>query len=451
MVNKVWLIGVAGLVGLALGAFFAGHRYEEQALAARLQRDSRMLVSPTPPPSEPLVSYRELRATDIIALPFSEFYEALRSAPAEARRKWATELHKMPPGPKKTAAVSGFYKLLIQFDPVIAVKAIADIEDKVLQNVAVEAAAKAAPGFAMPELAALMIKLSWPDRGSHSRDPVYELLSEWAAIDPPAVAHFLEEHPRPGRPYISNEELIPAWAALDPKAARDWMKNHHFWQIPELRRAFIDGWYENDRTAAVSYVLANVEDPDLQPSIKNILRGLYFDSKEDARKFIERLPDDKTKTDAFRAAFKDSLFFDVEENGELEMSGEAVRDWMVEFPPAYWKGTLSETFKWTRKPAREILAWIERQPLAIRTAVAAEYVPATDTSTEDVIVPVLELNDQQLRNDLLIALLKNASPSLGELGDMLASAPISAEQKDYILRLMARIESETNTAPGVEK
>lgn len=452
MVNRVWLISVAVLVAVALGAFFAGQRYEEQALAARLQRDSRTLVSPTPPlPSEPLVSYRELRAADILAMPFSEFYEALRSAPAEARRKWATELQKMPTGPKQTAAVSGFFKLLIQFDPVIAVKAIADMEDKVLQNVAVEAAAKAAPGFAMPELAALMIKLPWPDRGSHSRDPVYELLSEWTAVDPPAVAHFLEEHPKPERPYISNEELIPAWAALDPKTARDWMESHNLWQTPELRRAFIEGWYENDRAAAASYVLANVEDPELKPSIGNILRGLYFDSKEDARKFIVRLPDDKTKADAFRAAFKDSLFSDVEENGELEWSGEAVRDWMVEFPPAYWKGTLSETFRWTHKPAREILAWIERQPPAVRSAVAAEYVPGTDSSTEEVIVPVLELNDQQLRDDLLIALLKNASPSLGELGDRLASVPISAEQKDYILRLMAKIESEATPAPGVEK
>jgi hypothetical protein len=393
------------------------------------------------------VSYRELRGADIIALPFSQFYEALRSAPAEARKKWATELEKMPTGPRRTAALSGFYKLLIQFDPAVAVKAIAEIKDQAAQNVAVEAAAKAAPGFAMGELAALMITLPMPDRGSHSRDPIYELLSGWSMIDPPAVARFLEEHPKPESPYISTEELIPAWAALDPEMARQWMENHNLWQTPELRRAFIDGWYENDRAAAVSYVLANAADPDLRSSVGNILRGLYFDSKEEARKFIEDLPDGKMKADAFRAAFENTLFFDVEENGELEVSGEAVRDWMVEFPPAYWKGTLSETFKWTRKPTREILAWIERQPLAVRGAVAAEYVPATDSSTADVIVPVLELNDQPLREELLISVLKNAF--LGDVGDTLASAPISAEQRDYVLRLIARVEAER--PPAEEK
>lgn len=449
MVSKLRAISVAVFLAVALGGFFAGRRFEEEALAARLKRDSPPLVSSLPPPSSPVISYRELRGADIIALPFSEFYEALRSAPAEARKKWATELEQMPAGPRRTAALSGFYKLLIQFDPAIAVKAIADIKDEAAQNVAVEAAAKAAPGFAMPELAALMIKLPRPDRGSHSRDPVYELLSEWAAIDPPAVAHFLEEHPRPGNPYISNEELIPAWAALDPKAAREWMESHNLWQTPDLRRAFIEGWYENDRAAAVSYVLAHATDPDFRASVGNILHGLYFDSKEEARKFIESLPDDKMKADAFRTAFENSLFFDVEENGEPEISGEAVRNWMVEFPPAYWKGTLSETFRWTRKPAREILAWIERQPLAIRSAVAAEYVPGTDTSTADVIIPVLELSDQQLREELLITVLKNAAPSLGELGDTLVSAPISSEQKDYLLRLMARIEAES--APAEEK
>jgi hypothetical protein len=449
MASKARAISVAVLLSVALAAFFAGRRFEEQALAARLKRDLPPMVSAAPPPNASLVSYRELRGADIIALPFSEFYEALRSAPAEARKKWATELEQMPTGPRRTAALSGFYKLLIQFDPAIAVKAIADINDEAVQNVAVEAAAKAAPGFAIGELAALMIKLPKPDRGSHSRDPVYELLSDWTMIDPPAVAQFLEEHPRPGRPYISNEELIPAWAALDPKTARDWMESHNFWQTPELRRAFIDGWYENDRAAAVSYVLANAADPDLRSSVGNILRGLYYDSKEEARKFIERLPDGKMKADAFHGAFENSIFFDVEENGEEEMSAQAVRDWMVEFPPAYWNGTLSETFKWTRKPAREILAWIERQPLAIRSAVAAEYVPGNDTSTSDVIVPILEVSDQQLREELLITLLKHTNPFFGEVGDKLDSAPISAEQKDYVLRLMARIETET--APVEQK
>src|SRR4051812_36049170 len=124
MVIKAWLIGIAVLLAVALAAVVAGRRFEERVLAARLQRDSHALVSSTPSASAAVLSHRELRATDVLGLPFSELYEALRSAPAEARKKWAAELEKMPEGPRKTAALSGFYKLLIQFDPAIAIKAI---------------------------------------------------------------------------------------------------------------------------------------------------------------------------------------------------------------------------------------------------------------------------------------------------------------------------------------
>jgi len=54
----------------------------------------------------------------------------LRAAPGDAREKWARDLAAMPDGPRRRAAISGFYKLLVQFDPEAAAKAIDAIKDE---------------------------------------------------------------------------------------------------------------------------------------------------------------------------------------------------------------------------------------------------------------------------------------------------------------------------------
>ncbi len=76
----------------------------------------------------------------------------------------------MPEGPRRTAAVSGFYKLLVQFDPAAAVKAIREIEDMRLQSVALGSAVDAAPGFAMQAMAELSLSLEARTSISSKRD-----------------------------------------------------------------------------------------------------------------------------------------------------------------------------------------------------------------------------------------------------------------------------------------
>jgi hypothetical protein len=444
--TKMRLVWIAVLLAITIAGFTAGRRFEEHSVAARLHPNSKGAALRQQPVDLEVPSYRELRVADVIALPFSEFYEALRSAPADARQKWAAELEKMPPGPRRAAAVSGFYKLLIQFDPAMAIKAIREIEDEGAQRLAVEAAVNAAPGFALPDLVAFTNELPTPDRG-HSRDYLSDLIVEWIAIDPPAVARFLDDHPDKEEGLLP-EALVSTWAALDPKAAKEWVeKNRNLERASEIRREFINGWYENDRAAAVSYVLGHIDGAEGDVSGGDILRMLYYDSKDEARKFIKDLPDDQKRQSVFHAAFKYAVVGEAEVTGEPRWSPQALRDWMVEFPPAYWKESLSWTFEWTRRPAREILSWIEQQPAAIRSAVAAEYVPTHDMSTADTIIPVLELADPQLRDELLIALFRNAGGDRGVLQEQLAAAAISAEEKDHLFRLMAQVDAENTAGP----
>jgi len=72
----------------------------------------------------------------------------LRAAPGDARKKWARDLAAMPDGPRRRAAISGFYKLLVQFDPEAAAKAIDAIKDEKSLRLALGAAVDAVPGFA---------------------------------------------------------------------------------------------------------------------------------------------------------------------------------------------------------------------------------------------------------------------------------------------------------------
>lgn len=448
MIAKIRFISVAALLAIALTALILGRRFEEQAVAAKLRSGWRTARVPEQTVEVQGPSYRELGVADILALPFSQFYEALRTAPVEARKKWVAELNKMPVGPKRTAAFSGFYKLLIQFDPAVAVKALANIEDRGMQRVAVDAAASAAPGFAFPELAALIITLPPYDRG-HSRDYLSESFLDWISVDPPAIARFVEDHPE-AKEYASYEDVVFNWAALDPKAARDWAEKHNLWETPKLLRSFIDGWYESDRPAAVSYVLAHPDNPEseefeIQGSIAgDILRQLYLDTKEEAREFLAHLPDDKRRKDAFRAAFRHSLYYDEEEWGEPKLSPSAVRDWMVQFPPAYWKNMLRSVFHSSDKPPEEAISWIGQQAPEIRDAVAAEYEPPYQRPLLETLPPILRIADSRLRDQLVTAVFKNSQFTAEDLDNALAAAATSAEQKNHVLEILAQISAEPN-------
>jgi hypothetical protein len=449
MTARIRSISVAALLAVALAAFVLGRRFEEQAVAARFRSDWRTAPVPEQAIEVQGPTYRELRAADIIALPFSEFYEALRAAPADARTKWAAELVKMPEGPKRTAALSGFYKLLIQFDPTVAVKAMADIEDRGMQIAAVDAAAKTAPGFAFPELAALIVKLPYYDRG-HSRDYLSEMFTDWSSVDPSAVARFVEEHPDAVGQYTNYEEVVLNWAALDPKVAREWAEGHNLWETPKLLRSFIDGWYESDRPAAVSYVLAHPDNPEsdefeIEASIAgDILRQLYFDTKDEAREFIARLPDEKRRKAAFHAAFRSSLYYEEEEMGEPKLSPGVMRDWMVQFPPAYWKDTLRSVFQSSNKPPEEAISWIEQLAPEIRDAVAAEYEPPYSRPLSQTLPSILRVADSRLRDQLVTAVFRNSQFTAKDLDDALAAAAISAEQKNHVLKILAHVNAEPN-------
>jgi hypothetical protein len=440
MVVRPRVLAAVALAGIAASAFFVGRRVEEAAVAAKMSSSVVQAPSASATPVSQGPSYQQLRAADVLALPFTDFYEALRSAPGEARKQWAVELEQMPAGPHRTAAVIGFYKLLIQFDPTLAIKTIREIKENGIRNLALEAAVDTVPGFAMEELALAMTQLYEHPTG-HTRDYFDELMEQWMNVDPAAVIRFGEQHKDPRVPYGDSPETISTWAEIDPKAAKEWLDAHDHWKTAEYRRAFISGLYESDRPAAISYVLTHASEPDERDSLGNILRGLYYDSKDEARKFIEALPNDRIRHAAFRAAFENRMYDEVEDGGDPNSSPRATADWMIEFPSAYWKGRLKDVFRWSGKPPQEMISWIEGQPPSIRDLVAAEYTPPFGSSAVDAFNAILKVADPRLRDQLLKATLPRSGEGIDDLHDAIANAPLSVEQRAHILQLRAEVDA----------
>ena len=456
MVTRSRLFVLSALFLIALISFFSGRTVEESALAAKSRANPRTSASPAPAIEPPSASYRELAVTEILGLPFVDFYEALRSAPGEAREKWARELLAMPEGPRRTAAVSGFYKLLVQFDPNAAVKAIGEIEDMRLQSVALGAAVDAAPGFAMQAIAELSLSLEGRTSISSKRDYLQDVLLEWILIDAPAVAQFIDDHPETDDILEHNSrqffdmQFASVWAALDPKAAKEWLDRTGKWDGWEIRKGLLEGWYEYDRDAAISFALANVEDSEMGPAIGAVVCNLYVDSKEEAARFIQSLPEDK-RPDALTDGFRNLLLGDEEDTGDTALTARAIASWMIEFPPAYWKGSLGRLFGFSGSGAEDMVSWIEQQPLSIREVVAAEFTASFETSPSKTIMRVLGVTDPTLRDQLFRAMLKNGSPDFNEARATITSASISSEQKNHLFQVIAAVEAEKDQDQGSEK
>jgi hypothetical protein len=437
---KLRIVLPLGLLVLALTSLFVGRRVEEEALAKkRATTDLQAkLPAPTVTPFEP--TYRDLAVAEILGLSFSEFYEALRSAPGDAREKWAAELEKMPAGPRRTAALAAFYKLLVQFDPIAAAKTVCEIKDKKVQELALDSVTGAASGFALRDIAELFLKL--PPDPSDYRKYLENVVSEWVVIDPPAVAQFYDGHPEIAEHGL-NRDLITNWAALDPEATRKWMDSRGVG--PGFEGEFFDGWYLNDRSAAVAFALAHAEDLKITAVLENALSALYVDSKEDAKRFIEQLPNDELRNNAFRGLKVN--FGTAEETGEPDLTPRAVADWMTQFPPAYWHEHLSGVLGyWNAGPPQEVLFWIQQQPPEIQNAVAAEYTLSGTEDTVKTVTALWQLARPDLRDRLLAAMFHNSSSSAWQMIEEIKKSSLPVEQRQHVLEIAAQVDKDEQAA-----
>ncbi|HKP01983.1 MAG TPA: hypothetical protein VJU77_01355 [Chthoniobacterales bacterium] len=265
-------------------------------------------------------------------------------------------------------------------------------------------------------------------------------------IDAPAVAHFIDDHKEAidefgrGR-YLHVDEVVSIWATADPKAAKEWIDRAQRWGGWEIRKFFMEGWYENDRAAAISYALAHVEDEDMGPAVGSIVCNLYSDSKEEAAKFIESLPENK-RAEALAEAFHNLTLGDEKETGDTVFTPRAIASWIIQFPPKYWHEALGRLFRFSWANAEEMLSWIQEQAPSIREPLAADYEAPFSNSPSEKVMPVLQEADVGLRDHLFRALLKNESLDFDEAMTAIGEAPLSTEQKQHFRQIIEAVKAE---------
>ena len=437
------IFAVVTLAGLLIGAFLFG-RHEEMARVAA--ESARLALSA---PEEAVASemrgapdYRQLPIQEILALPFTQFYEALRSAPRAARAEWAIELEKMPRGPRQTAALCAFYKLLVQFDPQQAAQAIGNYKGEFGRWAALDAMVSAAPTSAMPKIAEFLASLEDRKlRSSKFGDVIYE----WSLTDPGAAVKFLEAHPDQ-TDYISSGDFIANWAALDPQAARDWLDHHPSEGDPHNPDPFIEGWYESDRPAAVKYVLEHATELASVRTLGAVYSGLYGDARDDARKFFDALPNDELRRSVIKEFADSASFRTAVETGEPEATPRVFAEWITQLSPKYWEGELSKVFRiWSRTSPQELVDWITQQPVEIRGAIADEFVKDDDKSFDETLRPVFHIADSQIRDRLLVAVFKRIGMSVDDVAQDLKQSSLSPTERNHVLEIVAQITAARKT------
>jgi hypothetical protein len=448
--TRVWALG-ASVITLSVVAFIVGQNVER----ARLDHAVSPQPIETPHPASTIAppDYRQLAIEEMLAQPFSEFYEALRAAPAAARDTWAAQIASMPPGPRRTAAFRAFYKLLVQFDPAAAAEKVAAITDPRLQRFALHLLVDAAPESAVPLVAELVVRLNVPEE--YPRNSFSEICREWSVLDPPALARFFETHPEHESNYLY-EVLIYDWAALDPEAAVDWLSRHEigrpsdYTESPprEVRVAssLIEGWFLHDPAGATEYVVSHADNPDFQNAVADLAARFYaMNRRQDVKAYFERLPTDAARRLMFEGLRDTGRFDSEDEMRTRHTDPRSMTEWITQYPAQYWQGTLGLRLEyWAQRDLDDLLGWLTQQPVPIRDAVAEDFQVPHEASFEDFANRIFNITDSALRDQLLRTLVSNQRLGFDEARTAITGAPISDEQKNHLLQIIAAVEADKN-------
>ncbi|MFN2624109.1 MAG: hypothetical protein ABR611_14830 [Chthoniobacterales bacterium] len=454
--TRAWALGVS-VIALSVSALVVGQKVERAHLAH--VSSSRPIETPRAA-GTPAPDYRQLAIEEMLAQPFSDFYEALRAAPTAARDTWAAQIASVPPGPRRTAAFRAFYKLLVQFDPAAAAEKVAAITDPHLQRSALHLLVDAAPESAVPLIAELVVRLKVPEE--YPRDSFSEICREWSVLDPPALARFFDAHPKLESNYLY-EVLIGDWAALDPEAAIDWLSKHEigrpsgYTESPprEVRVAssLIEGWFLNDPAGATEYVINHADNPDFQNAIADLAAQFYAANRQqEVKAYFERLPSDAARRLMFEG-LRDAGRFDSEDEMRTRHTDpRSMTEWITQYPAQYWQGTLGSRLEfWAQRDLNDLLGWLAQQPAPIRDVVAADVQIPHEISHEDFANRIFNLSDSALRDQLLRSLVSNQSLDFDEATAAVTNAPLSVEQKRHLLQIIVRVKAEKDRDYGSEK
>lgn len=442
-------LAILGLVaaGFAVGGFQAGRRSVDAAAFSRHTGETRVdspnLSQRQGVPTESPLGQGRVR--EIATVPFSQLYDVLRSASREQLLTWARDLEQMPRGPRQRAAVTAYYKSLIQVDHRAAIEAVLHMQNLPMRDLAIEALTRASPESIWADLAEMTMEMRYPGRGYIRED----LIKNWSRVDPAAASQFIERHPFSAeqRPPDGEDSrvfsLLSNWGEIDPAAARNWLEADASRQTKDALRAFVTSWGRADPAGAIDYAVTNAHEPKFEGAINEFVYQLVRSAKTDATRLILLLPPERAKAALKNVADVTSpevIDSNLDRPPDYQRPPEEVAPWMVSFPVEFWNESIGVVVReWMNRDDVSAKAWLGRFPSEMRDLVILSCFKAAKThriSTEQVMGLGLSITDRRLRDTALSEFARTLVITPDAEVEILNELSISEEQKAYLRRII---------------
>ena len=388
--------------------------------------------------------------TNIATASFHDTYRLLKAASPAQLDAWGKELEAMTVPPRRRAAITAFFKALMQVDAGEAKRLMLAFGEE-NRWTALFAIKGAAPSRAMPQVMETLLAVGPEGLAGCSYDYIYDAINEWSRTDPLAVKQFIDEHPQSTLDRYAST-LVRNWAAYDPDAARELAvqaiaaaqsdvthsdPEHATRTAHGIVSDWLQGFLEHDRTAAIDYVLTNSSENAVAAATPTIAAVLYRDSPDDARAFIMHLPDQQRAEAIAAAAWQ----VDVHGQGDADdavRSPEFVADWMLRFPDEAWRQGIEPVLgAWGAKNQQALFAWMSSLPAAARQRVIESYPVGLSAETvEEELAGVMSIADSGMRDQLLERVMGGAANARSKVLAVLAAGHLPEAQKQYLSSLI---------------
>lgn len=424
-------------IGIALMGFQAGRQSVgvptiSQSIVTTSLPSSHHSVQPVRRASDhhPGWSIRE-----IATIPFAELYDVLRSAPHTQLIAWAADLEQMPRGPRQTAAITAYYKSLIQVNPSAAIQAVLQMQNLNMRDLAMDEILRVVPQSTWPELAQMMALLPYPRRDAFR---INSLISGWSCVDPVAVSHFIEAQPAKGAD-DRMRLLIANWAKIDLTAAKDWMEADVSRQTADVLQYLLPEWAVVDRVGAIDYAVANSNRANFKEAVNGLASYLAYVSPADATALVRLLPPDQAKA-AIKAIARDATAIILGAGPVNKQYSETVARWMITLPPELWKEGIGEVVVgWMRDDDQKAKDWLNQLPFPMHDVAIAKFCDSARSemiNPKKVIEAGLTIADRALRDKVLAEFARSCWETRDEAAQEVDQLPISPQQKSYLLKIM---------------
>jgi hypothetical protein len=445
------LLGITA-AALTIGGFEAGrHSVDAAAVANSIASNQRFSARDSSSLYKPLAEREQDRITvrEIATVPFSELYDILKSASREQLLAWAADLERMPRGPRQRAAVTAYYKSLIQVDHHAAIDAVLHAKNLIARDAAIDAMMKAAPESIWADLAEMTGQLPYPGRGAQDN-----LIPNWSRVDPVAVSRFVEKHRFREGITLGDDEydrvvsLLNNWGEIDPSAARKWLEEDASRQTADAFRAFLASWGRVDRAAAIAYAIANQQRPDFGAATNDLVYEFVRSTKEDASRLLLLLP-----PDAAKAALKNvadltnphEINPNIDHPPNYQRPPEEVARWMVTLPVELCRESIGRVAEgWLNHDDDSAKAWLTQLQPELRDVTIVSVcreAKARQISAQQVIEIGLTISDPKLRDTTLGEFVRTLASTPPETLQVLDDLSVSAEQKAYLRKIMMENEN----------